>query len=58
MAYNYLQAQNLNVSKEDEIWRIIDEPYEYYQSIAKTVQLKDQQCFLQVGLSLWVSLDF
>lgn len=37
-AYEYLIEHNFNVPKEHEIWRTIDEPYEYYQQFAKTFQ--------------------
>ena len=42
-AYNYLIEHKFNVPKEHEIWRIIDEPYEYYQNIANSNQLLDDQ---------------
>ncbi len=46
-AYNYLIEHNFNAPKEHEIWLTIDEPYEYYQQIAKNIQqsagLEDQK---------------
>ena len=38
MAYSYLKKHNYDVPKEHDIWKIIDEPYEYYQQFAKTFQ--------------------
>ena len=37
-AYSYLEKHNFNVPKDHEIWRTIDETYEYYQQFAKTLQ--------------------
>ena len=38
IAYKYLIEHNFDVPKEHDIWRTIDESYEYYQQFAKTSQ--------------------
>ena len=38
IAYNFLIENNFDVPKENDIWKIIDEPYEYYQDIPKNIQ--------------------